>query len=74
MEEKYTWDKVNQWAEELGVLRTIIHKTELVATTKWGGEVYTLNNKNVIGIGGFKNFFTIWFFNGVFLKDEAKVL
>jgi len=58
----------------LALLRNIIQKTELVETTKWGGEVYTINNKNVLGIGGFKNFFTIWFFNGVFLKDEANVL
>ena len=74
MEEKQTWDKVNQWGEELALLRTIIEKTELVETNKWGGEVYTINNKNVLGIGGFKNYFTIWFWNGVFLKDEAKVL
>ena len=74
MAEKKTWDKVNQWGEELGLLRTIIQKTELVETTKWGSEVYTINNKNVLGLGGFKNYFTIWFFNGVFLKDEAHVL
>ena len=74
MEEKHTWNKTNQWGEELGQLRTIIQKTELVETNKWGGEVYTINNKNVIGLCGFKNFFTIWFFNGVFLKDEANVL
>ncbi|WP_264522197.1 YdeI/OmpD-associated family protein [Flavobacterium sp. N1994] len=73
-EEKHTWDKVNQWGEELALLRNIIHKTELVETNKWGGEIYTINNKNVMGIGGFKNYFTIWFMNGVFLKDEAKVL
>lgn len=73
-EERHTWDKVNQWGEELTLLRTIIEKTELVATTKWGGEIYTINNKNVLGIAGFKNYFTIWFLNGVFLKDEAHVL
>ncbi len=72
--EKHTWDKVNQWGEELVLLRAVIQKTELVETNKWGGEVYTINNKNVLGIGGFKNYFTIWFFNGVFLKDEANVL
>ena len=74
MAEKKVWDKTNQWGEELALLRTIIEKTELVETNKWGGEVYTINNKNVLGIGGFKNYFTIWFWNGVFLKDEAKVL
>ena len=74
MEEKKVWDKTNQWGEELALLRNIIQKTDLVETNKWGGEVYTINNKNVLGIGGFKNYFTIWFWNGVFLKDEAKVL
>jgi uncharacterized protein YdeI (YjbR/CyaY-like superfamily) len=73
-DEKHTWDKVNQWGEELALLRNIIHKTELVETNKWGGEIYTINNKNVLGIGGFKNYFGIWFMNGVFLKDDAKVL
>ena len=73
-EEKSSWDKVNQWGEELALLREIIQRTELVETNKWGGEVYTINNKNVLGIGGFKNYFVIWFWNDVFLKDEAKVL
>ncbi|WP_284651234.1 YdeI/OmpD-associated family protein [Flavobacterium terrisoli] len=73
-EEKKSWNSNDQWDEELGQLRTIIQKTELVETNKWGGEVYTVNNKNVLGIGGFKNYFVIWFWNGVFLKDEAKVL
>lgn len=70
----HTWDKVNSWSEELLLLQSIIDKTELVETTKWGGIVYVLNGKNVLGIGGFKNYFTIWFFNGVFLKDQKKVL
>jgi len=71
---KHTWDKVNSWEVELQLLKAIIAKTELVETNKWGGIVYTLQGKNVLGIGGFKNYFTIWFFNGVFLKDENKVL
>lgn len=73
-EEKNPWMKNDQWTEEIGKLREIVLKTELVETKKWGGEVYTINNKNVIGIGGFKNYFALWFWNGVFLKDEAKVL
>ncbi len=74
MEEKKVWNKNNEWSSELEILKLIIDKTELVETTKWGGIVYTINNKNVLGIGGFKNFFTIWFFNGVFLKDELNIL
>jgi len=71
---KHTWDKINSWEVELQLLKAIIAKTELVETNKWGGVIYTLQGKNVLGIGGFKNYFTIWFFNGVFLKDEKKVL
>jgi uncharacterized protein YdeI (YjbR/CyaY-like superfamily) len=74
MAEKKVWDKNNQWTEELDYLKSIINKTELLETTKWGGIIYTLNNKNVLGIGGFKSYFGIWFMNGVFLKDEKKVL
>lgn len=74
MEEKYTWDKVNQWQEELGIIKSILAKTDLVETTKWGGSIYTHNNKNILGVGGFKSYFGVWFMNGVFLKDEAKVL
>ena len=73
-DKKHVWDKVNQWEEELLFLKSIIDKTELVETIKWGGPVYVFNKKNVIGIGGFKEYFTIWFFNGVFLKDEKKKL
>ncbi|MBF4505999.1 YdeI/OmpD-associated family protein [Flavobacterium sp. JLP] len=73
-EKKHVWNKVNQWEEELLYLKAIIDKTELVETIKWGGPVYVYNKKNVIGIGGFKDYFTIWFFNGVFLKDEKKKL
>ncbi|MCK6607723.1 MAG: DUF1801 domain-containing protein [Flavobacterium sp.] len=68
------WNKTNQWENEMEQLHAIIRKTPLVETTKWGGPVYTYNNKNVLGIGGFKSYFGIWFYNGVFLKDEKKLL
>jgi len=71
---KHTWDKVNHWAAELEILQIIISKTNLVATLKWGTPVYTYNGKNVVGITGFKNHFALWFYKGVALKDESKVL
>ena len=74
MQEKHVWDKVNQWKDELEILKAILAKTELVETTKWGGLIYTLNDKNIVGIGGFKSYFGIWFMNGVFLNDKAQVL
>lgn len=74
METENKWNKTNQWDNEIEQLHAIIRKTPLIETTKWGGPVYTYKNKNVVGIGGFKSYFGIWFYNGVFLKDEKKLL
>ena len=62
------------FATELTLLRDIIVTTELEETLKWSAPVYALNGKNVVGLGAFKNHFGIWFFNGVFLKDEQNLL
>jgi len=64
----------SKWTKELRELRRILLKTEFEETLKWSIPTYTINGKNVAGIAGFKNHFGIWFFNGVFLKDEEKVL
>ncbi len=62
------------WKDELIELREIINETELVETVKWGMPVYTIDGKNVVGIGSFKSYFGIWFYQGVFLKDKAEKL
>jgi uncharacterized protein YdeI (YjbR/CyaY-like superfamily) len=67
-------EKNNQWQKELEFLRAIVGKTALVETRKWGGEVYTYNNGNVLMIGAFKNHVGLWFYNGAFLKDPYDVL
>ena len=59
--EKNPWNKTNQWNGELEVLKAIVVKTNLIEEIKWGGPVYTYNGKNVIGIGGFKSYFGIWY-------------
>jgi uncharacterized protein YdeI (YjbR/CyaY-like superfamily) len=68
------WDKIGQWPEALHLLKSILAKTELEETIKWGAPAYVLGKKNVLGIGGFKNYVALWFWNGVFLKDPKKVL
>ena len=52
----------------------IIQQTSLKKEFKWGRYIYTHKGKNVIGWGGFKNFFSLWFYNGVFLTDRDKHL
>ncbi|NNL91229.1 MAG: hypothetical protein HKO66_03240 [Saprospiraceae bacterium] len=64
----------HQWSKPLQKLRTALLKTELVETVKWGMPVYTINNKNVVGLAGFKHHFGLWFYQGVFLKDEHHIL
>ncbi|MFP2996002.1 DUF1801 domain-containing protein [Spongiivirga sp. MCCC 1A20706] len=63
-----------QWGEELSFLRKLLNQSELKEDFKWNFPVYTLNNKNVIGLGAFKAYAGLWFFQGSFLKDKKKVL
>lgn len=64
----------NKWNNALTLLRELINSTELEEHIKWSAPTYSINGKNVLAIGAFKNHFGIWFFNGVFLKDEQKLL
>ncbi len=59
---------------ELRRLRTILRKTDLDETVKWGGPCYTWNGKNVVGLGSFKSYVGLWFFQGAQLKDRQKKL
>lgn len=55
-------------------LRDLALKTGLEETFKWMFPTYTLDGRNVLAICKFKKHFGIWFFNGVFLRDELQVL
>ena len=55
-------------------LRSLILESGLKETYKWSFPTYTLENKNVVAIGKFKNHFALWFFNGGLLKDPYDVL
>jgi uncharacterized protein YdeI (YjbR/CyaY-like superfamily) len=64
----------DRWKAHLVKFRQILLQTELEETIKWGMPVYTLNGKHVVGIGAFKSYVGMWFYQGAFLKDEKKVL
>lgn len=63
-----------RWKAELGELRSILRASGLEETVKWGAPVYTLGGKNVVGLGGFKSYFGLWFFQGALLSDAKKLL
>ncbi|WP_167609023.1 YdeI/OmpD-associated family protein [Maribellus sediminis] len=60
--------------EILIVLRDLLLTTELTENVKWGGPVYTVNGKNVVGIGAFKSYSGLWFYQGALLNDPQNVL
>ena len=62
------------WEKGLRQLHEMILTTDLEPAIKWGAPVYTLNGKNVIGLGAFKNHYALWFFNGALLKENTSLL
>jgi len=64
----------NNFSGILTTLRELFLSVELVETIKWGMPTYTMNGKNIVGIGAFKTHCGIWFFQGGLLKDSHKVL
>ncbi|WP_378173277.1 DUF1801 domain-containing protein [Aquimarina sp. SS2-1] len=66
--------KKSEWKESLELLRSIMLSTEMKETIKWGAPVYTIGGKNVIGLGAFKSYVGVWFYQGVFLKDAHNKL
>lgn len=63
-----------QWTGELQKLREILVSSQLVEEIKWGGPCYTYRGKNVVGLGAFKSYFGLWFYQGALLKDEHNLL
>jgi uncharacterized protein YdeI (YjbR/CyaY-like superfamily) len=56
--------EASNWRNEQLKLRSILLATPLSEEIKWGAPCYTCNGKNVVGIGGFKSYFGLWFFPG----------
>ena len=67
-------NKHEQWRKILTKFREILLSTELEETIKWGAPVYMIDGKNVVGMGAFKSYVGLWFFQGSFLKDQAGIL
>ena len=63
-----------EWQAELLKLRQALKATELEETVKWGAPCYTCEGKNLVGIGAFKSYVGLWFYQGALLSDPHGVL
>ncbi len=46
----------------------------MTETIKWGVPVYITEGKNIVGLGAFKSYVGLWFFQGALLYDKKKKL
>jgi uncharacterized protein YdeI (YjbR/CyaY-like superfamily) len=66
--------KENKWQEEFRLLRMILLDTGLEEKLKWGHPCYTLDNKNIVLMHGFKDYCALLFFKGALMKDTKGIL
>lgn len=66
--------KVNNWREELEMLRQIVLETGLTEEIKWGVPVYTQNGRNIVTVNALKESANLGFYKGALLKDSHKIL
>ncbi|GGF15435.1 hypothetical protein GCM10011611_21530 [Aliidongia dinghuensis] len=65
---------VKKWRAEFDKLRAIVLDCELTEELKWGVPCYTLGDKNIVLIHGFKEYCAILFVKGALLKDPEGIL
>lgn len=62
------------WTQEVKKLREVLLSSGMDEAIKWGFPVYMHSGRNVAGLGAFKSYFGIWFYDGNLLSDPDKVL
>lgn len=68
------FNKTSQWHDAYQLLRSIIREFDLEEDYKWMHPCYTLEDKNVLLIHGFKSYVAILFHKGVMLEDKYNLL
>ena len=66
--------QTSKWREEFETLRTIVLDCGLTEELKWYQPCYTLENKNIVLMHGFKEYCALLFFKGVLIKDPKGIL
>src|SRR2546425_8508032 len=63
-----------RWRAEIAALRRILSGFDLKEEYKWGKPCYTMQERNVVIIQGFKEYCALGFFQGALMKDPKKLL
>jgi uncharacterized protein YdeI (YjbR/CyaY-like superfamily) len=66
--------KAKNWRAEFEKLRAIILGSPLTEELKWGQPCYSLENRNIVLMHGFKEYCALLFFKGALLKDPKGIL
>jgi uncharacterized protein YdeI (YjbR/CyaY-like superfamily) len=66
--------KVKRFPEELQELRQMLLESGMTEELKWSMPCYTVNGKNVLILGAFKEYCSLNFFNGHLLNDPKNLL
>src|SRR5207237_5700717 len=63
-----------RWKAEIAAMRRVLAGFAMKEECKWGKPTYTVDGKNIVIMQGFKDYFTLGFFQGALLKDPKKLL
>ena len=66
--------KASKWQKEFEKLRSIVLDCGLTEELKWGCPCYTIRQRNIVLIHGFKEYCALLFFKGVLLQDANGIL
>jgi len=59
---------------EIKLLEIMRSMEALTETVKWGAPVFVHAGRNIVAVGAFKHFVSVWFYDGVFLNDVERKL
>lgn len=66
--------RAGKWQTEFEQLRSIVSGLGLTEEIKWGWPCYSLGDKNIVLMHGFKEYCALLFFQGALLKDPRNLL
>lgn len=67
-------EKAKNWREEFEALRSIALDCKLNEEVKWGQPCYTLDDRNIVLMHGFKGYCALLFFKGALMRDPKGIL